>query len=114
MSKYMNGREAVVGDVVKGRGKNFKHEIVGILVGITELGPDISEGRILCVGRKHDSPSVLGVKADTTFTKDGKVFLGKEPRLTMEAQVEYCRVDELEGLDHVTGDALVPAAEAAV
>jgi hypothetical protein len=48
MPHYRDGTEAKVGDLVKGRGYNVKHEIVGKVVNVRP-GPDAQNGCTLSV-----------------------------------------------------------------
>lgn len=105
--QYKNGREAKIGDVVRGQGHNFKHEIVGVLVGIAELGPEVAEGRIACVGVLPDE-NTCPMAAEVTVTKDGRWLYAKEPRVRVEARIDYARIDSLVALSKVDGAVLEP------
>lgn len=71
MPHYIDGTEAKVGDIVRGKPYNTPHEVQGVVVGITP-GTDTCNMRVAFAGDLADSyygsldvvPPVVGVKID--------------------------------------------------
>lgn len=84
MPHYKDGTPAKVGDVVKGKGYNVKHEIVGILVKLTP-GPTCNV-TIAYVG--------IGSQLRAHCDRDGKPYEGQPLRAT--AEFEYGQADAFE------------------
>lgn len=101
---YANGRAAKVGDLVRGRGYNHKHEIVGLLVHavpascacncqVAHIGPGsqpVSEGWIS--DGKIQFPNAEGVVTASYF----------------KSSLEYGQLDAFVALDPQTGEVLPP------
>jgi hypothetical protein len=66
MPHYRDGTPANVGDIVRGRGYNIKHEIIGKVIAISEASS--CNLQVACVARasttwKHE----YGIRVDTIF-----------------------------------------------
>lgn len=106
---YKNGREAKVGDLVRGKGYNFKHEIIGILIAANPQS-DTCNCTVATVG--ISKVFAARMIQDSAFDADGKVIpLGVPPQ--MVASNESGQLDAFEALDPETGEVL-PGPEATV
>jgi hypothetical protein len=102
---YANGRAARVGDIVRGKGYNFKHEIVGALI---EAHPETTTCNcsVACIGVRKDAP--LQMKGWVAFDADGKLKVwDRLPEV--QVSVEYGQLDAFVALDPDTGEVLPPA-----
>lgn len=109
---YSNGRAAKVGDLVRGKGYNIKHEIVGLL-----LSANAAATACNCTVATVSSGSQVKATGwrNTTipgfaFAKDasGEVFPGE-----VIATIEYGQLDAFVALDPATGEVLPPEQPAA-
>lgn len=105
---YANGRAAKAGDVVRGKGYNIKHEIVGLLIFANPAGTacncqvaTVTKGSSV-LHYAYPSPQPNG---------DGAVFFqgGTPPSFSrVEATVEYGQLDAFVAIDPNTGEVLPP------
>lgn len=86
MPHYKDGTEAKVGDVVKGKGYNVPHEIIGKLVHIT---PGDTACNVVVAHVGKDSP-VYGQLID------GEFRLNKNTTGRVDASYEYGQADAFE------------------
>lgn len=101
---YSNGREAKVGDLVRGKGYNFKHEIVGVVI---EAHPEATTCNcsVACVAVGKNFP--LEMKGTVAFAEDGKLKVFDHlPQV--QVRTEYGQLDAFVALDPETGDVLPP------
>lgn len=95
---YSNGRAAKLGDLVRGKGYNIKHEIVGKLIHAT---PEASSCNCTVATVTYDS-YVLGQMASDM----------SNPNWTRTYQVvashEYGQLDQFVAIDPRTGEVLPP------
>lgn len=103
---YANGRSAKVGDLVKGKGYNFKYEITGILI---SAQPDLSACNciiahvsqrsqvwsLLPTGSMEDFRSVIS-EIDNNYRFPQRI----------EADLEYGQLDAFVAIDPETGETL--------
>ena len=99
---YSNGREAKIGDLVKGKGYNLKHELVGIVVQL-KPGTATCNITIATVG-KHPEYGTQG-KLALTLINDGTVQQYSS-FWTPDVIVEYGQTDAFVALDNKTGEIL--------
>lgn len=100
---YKNGREARIGDVVKGKGYNFKHEIIGIMTHITP-GSDTCNCTVACVAY---SPT-YGYQASASVYVSGGKWVKADISPEIKASLEYGQCDAFVALDPNTGEVLPP------
>ena len=106
---YSNGRAAKAGDVVKGKGYNIKHEIVGLLI---QASPGASSCN--CQVATVTKGSRVLHNAFPSITKrlddDRLFFEGMFPPSFSEviATVEYGQLDAFVAIDPNTGEILPP------
>lgn len=106
---YANGRAAKVGDLVRGKGYNIKHEIIGILVAANPAGTACN-CTVSCVAI---GPYGTSLKRPVLLTgNDGIV---ENPQCALEAvpTAEYGQLDAFVALDPKTGEVLLPEPEPA-
>lgn len=99
---YKNGREANVGDLVRGKGYNFKHEIVGILI---EAHPEATTCNctIACIAIGKNFP--LEMAGAVAFSEDGKLKVwDRLPEV--KPRNEYGQLDAFVAIDPETGEVL--------
>src|SRR4051812_26306274 len=104
---YANGRAAKVGDLVRGKGYNIKHEIVGLLLSAHPEATacnctvaTVSIGsQIKCVGWRGQDGSIAFPHA---VVGDEKQLIPSE----VVATLEYGQLDSFVALDPNTGDVL--------
>ena len=102
---YKNGREAKVGDLVRGRGYNVKHEIIGRLI---TAQPRASA----C----NCTVAFVGVNSGVRFTaylapENGDWLSSSDVQVT--ASLEYGQLDTFVAIDPDSGDVLLPIAPTA-
>lgn len=99
---YANGRAPKVGDLVRGKGYNFKHEIVGILV---EAHPeaDSCNCQISCIGVRPDWPVPMA-KQNAVVGPEGEWLASGVPQV--ESTLEYGQLDAFVAIDPKTGEIL--------
>jgi hypothetical protein len=114
---YANGRIAKVGDIVKGKGYNIKHEIVGLLTRVS-TGCTSCNCEIVCISAcslvyslaeptgRHHSPG--NHEFDTFFYRG----ISNSPvSYRVEPTIEYGQCDAFVALDTKTGEVLLPETE---
>ncbi len=79
MPHYRDGTPAMAGDIVKGRGYNVKHEIIGRVLRVTP-GAETCNLQVACVERG----SLIYAS------------LGDFPLLRVESTIEYCEAAAFE------------------
>lgn len=105
---YANGRRAQVGDVVRGKGYNIKHEIVGVLV---QAKPN-SESCNCQVATVTKQPNLIEYF-------DGYNYVAYKPAVGPPSVsvalhiIEYGQLDAFVALDPETGEVLPPIEETA-
>lgn len=90
MPHYKDGTEAKLGDVVKGKGYNIKHEITGVLVGL-KPGEKVCNVTIATVTHNAHLNVTLPV-----VVKDGKVTALENGSLNVPTTFEYGQADAFE------------------
>lgn len=109
---YSNGRVARVGDIVRGKGYNVKHEIVGLMLRIK--ADDVAcNCEIACIS--SSSMVYVPAKSDCVcITPDNKQILqitaSTDPytNFKIEPTIEYGQCDAFVALDPKTGEVLLP------
>ena len=96
---YSNGREARVGDLVRGKGYNLKYEFTGI---VTHITPD--SGTCNCQVATVTKNSHL-IKKGYINSIDGSVGYESTPT-EVRADIEYGQCDGFVALDPKTGEVL--------
>lgn len=109
---YANGRAAKAGDLVRGKGYNIKHEIVGLLVyanpGATGCNCQVATvtktSSVLHLAFPAPEPSKLPSTEGCLFFQGGNPpsFRG------VEATLEYGQLDGFVAIDPQSGDVLPP------
>jgi hypothetical protein len=106
---YANGRAAKAGDIVRGKGYNIKHEIVGLLIyahpGSTACNCQVAtvtkNSPVLHYAYPQPEPDVNGGlvfgQADTYRSQYGVM-----------ATIEYGQLDAFVAIDPATGEVLPP------
>lgn len=99
---YANGRAAKAGDVVRGKGYNIKHEIVGLLV-YANPGSSACNAQIATVtkawqfvGKQYESGEIGLVPSNPSSLAVTSGFL----------TLEYGQLDAFVALDPATGEVL--------
>ena len=103
---YANGREAKAGDVVRGKGYNIKHEIVGVLI---YANPTSSTCNCQVATVTKDCRFLYYGVPQVEPRSDGSIgFKGFEPPSFSQviATVEYGQLDAFVALDPNTGEIL--------
>lgn len=99
---YANGREAKVGDLVRGKGYNVKYEITGILVGANPAATACN----CTVAHIGPSSAPVGIG----WQKDGKfVFSTSNDAVVpswFQSSIEYGQLDAFVAIDPLTGEVL--------
>lgn len=90
MPHYKDGTEAKIGDVVKGKGYNIKHEITGVVVGL-KVGEKVCNVTVATITRDVYTNLTLPV-----VVKDGKVEALENGSLNVPATFEYGQADAFE------------------
>ena len=89
MPHYKDGTEAKLGDVVKGKGYNLKHEITGVVVAI-KAGPTCNLTVATVARDEHTTVRIEAV------IRDGKVEPIENHALRVEPTWEYGQADAFE------------------
>jgi hypothetical protein len=116
---YANGRTAKLGDVVRGKGYNVKHEIIGVL---TSAQPQatacnctvacVTQSSQFCVlgWKERDREAFSFPRRYDTSVADantpiwpGQLIVGE-----VRATLEYGQLDAFVALDPMTGEVLPP------
>jgi hypothetical protein len=111
---YANGRAAKAGDLVRGKGYNVKHEIIGVLV-YANPGSSACNCQVAHVDLASNTLS-----ATTLFhpVDDGSVqcfaALPQSAPMNLIASIEYGQLDAFVAIDRATGEVLPPEVETAV
>ncbi len=105
---YANGRAAKAGDVVKGKGYNIRHEIVGLLI-----HANLTQNSCNCqVATVTKGCQVLhNAFTDMESRQDGSIgFQGQKPIsfYGVKAIIEYGQLDAFVAIDPNTGEVLPP------
>jgi hypothetical protein len=101
---YANGRAAIAGDVVRGKGYNIKHEIVGLLV-YANPGASACNCQVATVSRNLNVKGAILETGETTLQPSYPGSLG-QIALTGFMQIEYGQLDAFVALDPATGEVL--------
>jgi hypothetical protein len=75
MAKYVDGREAQIGDVVRGRGYNVRHELTGAVVRLA--------------GGFNDNSLVVAHCGAGTRIAPGRTLAGQAAAVVAIAELEY-------------------------
>lgn len=107
---YSNGRAAKAGDLVRGKGYNIKHEIIGLLV-FANPGASACNCQVATVTRTslvlhHAFPAPEPSK--TAGSEGCLFFQGSNPPSFrgIEATIEYGQLDAFVAIDPNTGEVL--------
>jgi len=94
---YSNGREAKIGDLVRGKGYNLKYEFTGVMLHINPQS-DVCNCKVSTIS--HNSHPV-----QQGWFKDGVIHY---PTLTeqMIADIEYGQCDQFVAINPQTGEIL--------
>ncbi len=104
---YSNGRAAKVGDLVRGKGYNFKHEIIGILIS-AKPAESACNCSVACFGIRSDWPQVFAkASAAPNIEGTGWMLVGGG-QVEAQSTVEYGQLDAFVALDPNTGEVLPP------
>ena len=101
---YANGRAAKVGDIVRGKGYNIKHEVIGLLVNANPAATACNCTVACVTGR---SQKRLHVPHDPEVLKE-YVNKGYVMHSEIIADLEYGQLDAFVALDPATGEVLPP------
>jgi hypothetical protein len=101
---YANGRAAKIGDLVRGKGYNIKHEIVGIVVGATPAATACN-CTVACVARQPQY-ATQGTKS-CSLNLDG-TFADYNAQFKPDVTIEYGQLDAFVALCPKTGEILPP------
>jgi len=114
---YKNGRAAKAGDLVRGKGYNIKHEIVGVLI-YANPGSSACNCQVATVSTRS-AVKCYAYPVEEPTASGELVFGQKFPNASyagVEATLEYGQLDAFEAIDPQTGEVLppedAPAAEA--
>jgi hypothetical protein len=105
---YSNGRAAKAGDLVRGKGYNIKHEIIGLLV---YANPGASACNCQVATVTKNSAVIHYAFPSPEKTDDGCLFFkGMYPPAFkgVEATLEYGQLDAFVAINPQTGDVLAP------
>ena len=108
---YKNGRAAKAGDLVKGKGYNIKHEIVGLLI---QASPSATACNCQVATVTKGSQVLHNAFAEAykpTDPQDNRLFFaGMQPPSfhSVVATVEYGQLDAFVAIDPNTGEILPP------
>ncbi len=114
---YANGRAAKVGDLVRGKGYNVKHEIIGILLAAQPANTTCN-----CTVAHVDVTSAFISRGWRSTTESANAKVGdivfqstQQPDGTWKinateviASLEYGQLDAFVALDPATGEILLP------
>lgn len=104
---YANGRAAKAGDVVRGKGYNIKHEIVGLLV---YANPSSSACNCQVATVTKQTAVYIGGLPVAADSSDQIGFGNSGPTSSMMvwATIEYGQLDAFVAIDPQTGEILPP------
>lgn len=105
---YANGRAAKAGDVVRGKGYNIKHEIVGLLI---SASPNSSSCNCTVATVTKGSQVLQNAVPSPEPNASGQEFFkGFEPPSLygVMATLEYGQLDAFVAIDPSTGEVLPP------
>jgi len=106
--RYANGRKAKVGDVVKGKGYNIKHEITGLLLSNNpESAGNCTVATVSTTSLIKGICHIENGKFVLNFTIDRK-GRKRQPPPEVVATVEYGLLTSFVALDPNTGEILPP------
>lgn len=104
---YRNGRAAVVGDLVRGKGYNFPYEITGVLI---SAQPEASACNCSVATVSHKAFAWKGKCGGTTWdTFKEAVANDWGLPIRVDADLEYGQLDGFVAIDPETGKVLPPA-----
>lgn len=101
---YANGREAKVGDLVRGKGYNLKHEFTGILL---TAQPENSACNCTVATVTEKSLFLMGCYNGPNSFREA-VEKGWALPMRVEATLEYGQLDAFVAIDPENGDVLEP------
>lgn len=90
MPHYKDGTKAKIGDIVKGRGYNIKHEIIGAVVGVKEYAESCNL-TVQCVAKTAGAG--LEMRHVKFLGEDGKAV---DARICVPSIAEYGQADAFE------------------
>ena len=102
---YANGRAAKIGDLVRGKGYNLKHEIIGIVINAQPIS-SACNCTVACFGIGG-----YGIYFKRTLVLDNSTGEFIEGALEATPSVEYGQLDAFVALDPKTGEVLPPEGE---
>jgi hypothetical protein len=103
---YANGRAAKAGDLVRGKGYNIKHEIIGLLV-YANPGASACNCKVATVTK--GSGVLNNAKPENVTKPDGCIFLGSfDPPsfFGVLATLEYGQLDAFVAINPENGEVL--------
>lgn len=106
---YANGRAAKAGDVVRGKGYNIKHEIVGLLV---FASPQSTACNCQVATVTKGCPVLHYAHPQPEPNASGSVYFAAHPsspsQFGVMATIEYGQLDAFVAIDPNTGEVLPP------
>ena len=96
---YANGRAAKVGDLVRGKGYNVKHEIVGVLA---HARPAACNCTVAHVGANSSISQPL------FRDRNGDLKIAEGNDIVVAVELEFGQLDAFVALDRKTGEVLPP------
>lgn len=105
---YSNGRAAKAGDLVRGKGYNIKHEIIGIVIG---ANPTSSSCNCTVATVTAGSQVLFNACPKSVTRPDGAVHLANfDPPsfYGVLASIEYGQLDRFVAINPKTGEVLPP------
>ena|SRR5579859_3415584 len=103
---YANGRAAKAGDLVRGKGYNIKHEIVGLLI-FANPAASACNCQVACVTK--ESRVLIHAAPAPDPDSNGALFFQQFNPTSMGyvvATIEYGQLDAFLAIDPKTGDVL--------
>jgi hypothetical protein len=108
---YANGRAAKVGDIVRGKGYNVKHEIIGVLVSAKPAETSCNCS-VAHVGQSSQPVAEGWFNAGTSETVFPYYIDEHEQKVIVpsyfKSSTEYGQLDAFVALDPTTGEVLPP------
>jgi hypothetical protein len=101
---YANGRAAKVGDLVRGKGYNLKHEFTGVLLAATPES-SVCNCTVATVSQRSIT-AILGTGGIDAIRE--AISKGWQLATRVEAYIEYGQLDAFVALDSTTGEVLPP------
>lgn len=102
---YKNGREAKVGDLVRGQGYNLKYEFTGV---ITRINPHAATCNCTIATISHRSAKWLSVPSGFSPATAAGKYIDATYTFKSEADVEYGQLDAFVAINPNTGEVLNP------